>query len=428
MYDESHLSTGHSRSLFALLAVAIILALTLGKPLLEELGIPYSSPGGALVWRFHLSSYVILLAVGIAILRTANPGLYVVRRFSDQPLLMAYLVVVVLTATILLRNGPSGLAYIVDALIMPALLALLLVEIAPRDRARLFVLVMLLILANSVIAVGEAAMRIRLIEFPIDMDNPFRATALLGHPLNNALITTPAILFAAGFGRLPIGRLALVLLFAAAMLAFGGRAAAAASSGFLLLLLVSSAFGHLRRGTMPLQNLIAIPLALLIVPMVVTTLWFTPGLAARLQEKLFFDPSAQTRVNVFKLFDVATTKELYFGVSGRTVADLTEFIPYLNTIENFWVFLILQMGVVMFVPFALALACFLLHLFRRTTLIGRFAIVVFMLVASTNNSLTSKTAALSVLAVLVLCAPDYERWLEARRHAAEPRDLAHGAT
>ena len=291
-----------------------------------------------------------------------------------------------------LRNGAAGLAYFVDTLIGPAVLVLLLADISPVNRSRLFKLVILLVLANALIAVGEAVTRTHVvIDTVFDFTSPFRATALLGHPLNNALISAPVMLFAAGFGRLPTSRLAAVLLLVAAMLAFGGRAATALSAVFIALMLGAFALRQLRRGTMPLQSLIAIPLIVIFAPLSIGVLWFTTNIAERLQSKLFFDSSARARVNLFNVFDFVSTSEIWFGVTGRAVVALTEFIPNSKTIENFWVFMILQMGVLMFVPYLAGLLGFLAHLWRRTTATGRFAIVLFMLVASTNNSLTSKT-------------------------------------
>ena len=428
MYAESHPSYGHSRLLFVLVAVATVLFLTVGKPLLISMGIPYSSPGGSFIVKLHASTYVTLLALGFAMFRRGGPLVYLVRRIVDRRLVVIYLIIVTLIAAILfLRNGAAGLAYIIDALIVPGVLALLLADISPANRSRLFRLVILLVLANALIAIGEAATRTHVVRPIFDFTSPFRANALLGHPLNNALITAPVMLFATGFGRLAAGRLAAVMLLVAAMLAFGGRAAAALAAVFVALMLAVFMFQQLRQGRMPLQRLIAIPLLVLLVPVAVGVLWFSTNLAERLQTKLFFDPSAQTRVNLFNVFDFVSTSEIWFGVTGRAVADLTEFIPNSNTIENFWVFMILQMGVVMFVPYLAGLLGFLAHLWRRTTATGWFAIVLFMLVASTNNSLASKTPALAVVVLLTACARDYEQRLAARHHAVPADDLAFGA-
>lgn len=423
MYAESHPSYGHSRLLFVLVAVATVLFLTVGKPLLQSMGIQYSSPGGSFIIKLHASTYVTLLALGVALFQRGGPLVYLIRRITDRRPVMIYLVIVTLIAAILfLRNGAAGLAYIIDTLIVPGVLALLLADISPANRSRLFRLVILLVLANALIAIGEAATRTHVVRPIFDFTSPFRANALLGHPLNNALITAPVMLFATGFGRL-----AAVMLLVAAMLAFGGRAAAALAAVFVALMLAIFMFQQLRQGRMPLQRLIAIPLLMLLVPVAVGVLWFSTNLAERLQTKLFFDSSAQARVNLFNVFDFVSTSEIWFGVTGRAVVELTEFIPKSNTIENFWVFMILQMGVVMFVPYLAGLLSFLGHLWRRTTATGRFAIVLFMLVASTNNSLTSKTPALAVLVLLTACARDYEQRPAARHHAVPADDLALGA-
>ena len=426
MYDELPASH-YSRSVFVLLALAVVLSLTLGKPLLASLGLPYSTPGGAFISKLHPSTYVTMLALFVAVFRRGSPLSFFVQRLIDRRPVMLYLVIVgLISAVLFLRSGAAGLAYIVDTLMVPALLALLLTEVSPANRARLFGLVVLLVLADGLIAIGESATRTLIIEPLIDLGREFRATALLGHPLNSSLISAPVILFATGFGRLSAGRLAAVLVLAAALMAFGGRAAAALAVVFLAVMLGTVVIRQLVRGRMPLQSLIAIPLILLIVPLAVSALWLTTDIAERLQNRLFFGPSAQARINLFNVFHFVTAKELWFGVSSRSVADLTEFIPNSNTIENFWVFMIVQMGIAMFVPYVAGMLAFLTHLYRRTTSTGRFAIALFMLVASTNNSLTSKTPALAVLVVLVVCAGDFEWRLAARRQPVPTDDLALG--
>src|SRR5207249_2378071 len=73
-------------------------------------------------------------------------------------------------------------------------------------------------------------------------------------------------------------------------------------------------------------------------------------------------------------------------------------------IENYWIYLLLQLGILKFVPFALALLWFLGWLARGRGLYVGLATLSFLVTSSGNNSLSSKTTAVGALVILVIGA------------------------
>lgn len=393
---------------FALASLGLILYLLLSDNLLVTWGIPYNVPRGAFPFKIHPGTYCI--ALGFVLLLRGNPWRRLGALFRLSPALTGLaLVTTVIMLYSAAKFGTSGSGFFIDTLLAPALLGLILLHAPVERRPRAFWIALALTALNALIGIGEAAVGDRLVPYMAG-DKPlveefFRATALGGHPLTNAL-RTAVLLFAVL--AVPGGlRWALVPLFAVALLAFGSRAALATSLTLL------SAWGALSfmRGMVSrnfdLRLALGIPLVALVVPAVVAVVALGLGLGERVFREFYWDTSAQSRLLAFHIFHFPTTEEFLWGMGPARIEwalDQLKGSTTLNDIENFWILLLLQVGLVPFVFLAGALLATLVSLARPGPLPVRLAALVFLMLASGSNSLATKTQSLAVLVAILIGA------------------------
>ena len=151
-------ATGVGPLLTGLIVTAVILTFLLSDQLLTQLGVPYVLRGGGTLAKIQPSTYLAVAAVLLALLLCGDP----VRLIADwtrlRPIYVGYIIVVVIITVYLLGlQGTSGLAFIADTLLRPALLALLLLLLEFRDRARLFSVLIGILALNSAIGILEVA-------------------------------------------------------------------------------------------------------------------------------------------------------------------------------------------------------------------------------------------------------------------------------
>ncbi len=417
----------------ALACLGLTLYLLLSDNLLVTLGIPYNVPQGAFPFKIHPGTYCI--ALGFVLLLRGNPWRRLVELFRLSPGLTS--LAVATTATMvyaLVRFGASGSGFFIDTLLAPALLGLILLRAPVAWRPSVFWIALSLLSLNAVIGIGEAATGARLVPY-LAGDQPlteefFRATALGGHPLSNALRTT-ILLFAALV--LPSGfRLALIPLLVIALLAFGSRTALATS---MLLLLAWGVVAFMRgmasRRFDPRLTL-GIALLALILPAAVGLAALHLGLGERVFREFYWDTSAQSRLLAFQIFDFPNPEEVLGGMGPARIEwalDLLRRTTTLNDIENFWILLLLQVGLVPFLFLAGSLLATVIGLARRGPAPVRLAALAFLVLASSNNSLATKSQNLAILVAVLIGATATVR-REARQGASssplDPRPLPAG--
>jgi hypothetical protein len=99
--------------------------------------------------------------------------------------------------------------------------------------------------------------------------------------------------------------------------------------------------------------------------------------------------------------------DLWFGVPITRIDSIALRVgidPRYEAIENFWLYLLLLLGIVGFALFLLGLGLLTWHLWRIATTPMRLGLVVYFLLASGANTLASKTVSLLLLAGAVQCA------------------------
>jgi hypothetical protein len=127
---------------------------------------------------------------------------------------------------------------------------------------------------------------------------------------------------------------------------------------------------------------------------------FDTKFGARLLEASLFDEgSAGVRLKVWSLLNDFNSYQLLFGINDRTIENTMQ-THSIDIIENFWLYWVFQFGLVFLIPLAIMLFYFLKNLLKNFKRFDKiFLIVVFLGVASTNNSLASDTAALLIFTI-----------------------------
>jgi hypothetical protein len=403
---------GYDRAALGLLVLSLLAYLGLSPALLTVLGIPYDAPYGSFVFKLHPGSYLLAMALALSLAGQGNPLTALLRRLAGQPWLGLYLLAMLASfAYSLLRYGASGSAFFIDTLMMPAAMALVLLRLDAARLRGLFRLLLIAVIANAGLGLAEAALQQHLVAYTVAggvpvIEDKFRATALLGHPLENALVTSIVLLASLDRPMAPLWRGALVAWLMLALLAFGGRTSFVLTTLALSAHAAWTALQGLRAGRYGYLQIVGAAIAMLLaLPLAMASVWRS-GLGARIFEGLYLDDSATVRLRIFSVFDYLDRFDLLFGISPAQIHALAARVGLnanLEAIENFWLFMLLQLGVFGFAVFALGLTCALWLLWRRAGSGGRWTLLVFLATASTTNSLASKTSALTLL-FAVLCS------------------------
>lgn len=391
-----------------MLWLGMLCALVLAPTALHALGQPYELPYGPLPAKLHPSTYLLSLALlfGLAARGNVLAALWAVLR--RRPLVGLYLVCMVYTGLwSLWRHGAGGAAFFVDTLWMPGL-ALLAMALQTRHRHRqLAWMVATVLVVNAVQALVEQRLGSTLIpQFAgrdgLVPDDYFRASALFGHPLNNALITAslmPVVWF------LPVAivwRGLGLLLLLLSMLSFGGRSSTVAVVLFYGALLTWAVVVQIASGKLRLRHVLVVVVCLLLGGAGLVGLVASTGLGERIFGNFTWDNSANVRLVALQALDHLDTVDLWAGVTPQRANQIAERIGLdlrYEAIENFWVALLMQVGLLGFVPFCIGLASGVAHIWRAANWPLRVGIVLFFVVGSGANTLAAKTVALLLLFV-----------------------------
>jgi hypothetical protein len=404
------------------LGLLTILLLTISPLALEGLGWQYDESGGSAIEKLHPATFLASLLVLAAAARRRNPLSMFAASAAAYPGLVVFVAanVLLIAHAILVAHLPFTMFF--DTFLLPAMLFLLLADVGERRGRPLALMVHALLVANSLLGIAEFLFGFRLTPLiiqGIDLEE-WRSSALLGHPLGNALLTgSYLVLLATGGARdLPaLLRPFAFLVCAAGMVVFGGRVATA----FVVLSLVFLGAKRLLAVLAGAQfNPASVLTGLIVVP-------FGGLMIAGLSDAGFFDQfisrlsdddgSAITRVNMFELFHYISWQDLLFGPDQSQIDTLKVHYGLEFGIESFWISMIFSHGLIASFAFFIGLFCFCREVVRATAPGGLAAFIYFFAVSSTSLSLSAKTPAFGVLVLMVmLLARPAPPMLAARRH------------
>jgi hypothetical protein len=314
---------------------------------------------------------------------------------------------------------------LIDTFLLALILALLIEGLDDRIARSLALMMVGIVAADAVLALVEVSTGWRLIHISVpegvtsdptrtdlvfdwraDLATDWRATALFGHPLENAMLMGAFLVCLASRGAAWLGsgvRLGLGVLALLALFAFGGRASLVFSGFFVVLLglaglarrlIAGRAFGFRGAGAI----LLILPLFAIALAAIGET-----GLFDRMAERFRADEgSAVARLTMWSLFDPIPWRDLVLAPDQAVVKTWQRLEGLEFGIESFWIGFVLTYGLVMSAVLIAGLAAFVVAVVRLSSH-GALAVFLFYFAgASTSTSLSSKTTSFAILTALVL--------------------------
>ena len=120
----------------------------------------------------------------------------------------------------------------------------------------------------------------------------------------------------------------------------------------------------------------------------------------------YVDDSARVRAQQWDILDLIDLQEVLYGTTREHVDLMANQIGLTSQgsgIENPWLLIFLNLGMINLIPFLVGLSMFLVYLARRGGWpLGWLLVCTYITIASTNNSLGVKTSDLSFLVAVVI--------------------------
>ncbi len=396
-------------ALFGLaLGLLVVLLMTISPLALIELGFAYDEAGGNALEKFHPATLLAAMLVLIAAAHAGNPIPWFLANATESRSLLPYLGVIVLLIVFSVRVVHLPFTPFFDTFVLPVMIYLLFKDMSDGRGHKLALLIHVLMMVNACIGIFEFASGLRLtpmVAGGILIEDDWRSTALLGHPLANASLTgCYLLLLSLGGGRdLPASlRMLAFLVNAAGMIVFGGRAATVLLI-VLLAVLAMTRLADILRGRQfspasVLKGLILVPVSGLIMVAAAEA-----GFFDRFISRFFDDKgSAETRTEMFELFNHIPFGELLLAPDARQIETLQFHYGLDFGIESFWISFVLSYGLVASLVFFAALLAFSIDVMRRVGAGSPWAFVFFYGVASTSVSLSAKSPLLGVFTLMLL--------------------------
>ncbi len=390
-------------------AAIVVLLLTISPLALVDFDWHYYDTGGSFLDKFHPATLLAFALVGLPILTARNP-LSAAIDFADRNInLIPFVLAIMFTMVYAAQLFGHSITIFIETFLGAVAMFVLFSGIEESGRRRLALLVHALLFANAILAFYEVFSGFRLTPLVINgellLDEP-RATALLGHPLANAMVAGcyVTVLALGGAKDLPrLLRTPVFLVALASLVPFGGRAATATCLVTLFMIGAGNGFSILRGKRFNTDNLLA---ALLFVPICALGLITAHelGWLDTLLDRLVDDEgSAGTRIVMFELFDHFTFSELFFGINPDELMTWVRLHGLEYGIESFIVAFILHYGIFTAIAFMPNLFYFLYLLVGATgTRKTYFPIFYFIVVALASVSLSSKSPILSIIVMIIL--------------------------
>jgi len=305
-------------------------------------------------------------------------------------------------------DGRKGIATVFDTYLLAVAVALIAAALGPRDFIRAEKLIHVLLAANAALALVEYAIGHRFFPYRFDgaeLEWDMRSTGLSGHPLENAQLTCVYILMLLGGGAAsmpPALRAPAVLLQLAALVPFGGRTAMLLTLALMALWLLLR-FVHLLRGGR--MSLLAFAFAAMLVPVLALAI-------AAISAGGFFDVlllrfvddsgSAKTRVEMFEIFSQLSAHDILIGANPELIDSIRRSLGLELGIENPVVRFVLYQGAI-FTGFLFAgMTLFIVEITRRLRPGYGMALLAFVILINSYESISNKTVGLAQFIVLMI--------------------------
>jgi hypothetical protein len=387
-------------------ALAILTALTISPALLTHFKVQYVTAGGGFYEKLHPATYFVALALGLALLRNANPVEQAVRIFATSKAIPFYLLcwLFLLVQTIQLGRPFTG---IVDTFLLPPLIVLAVWQTPAWGRRSLAILIHLLIIVNIAIGYYEYFAGHRIIPLTLGtvlVVGEWRSAALLGHPLTASGLVAGYVLALILRPQLcpqPVLRVLLIFLSLGSLIVFGGRTSLVTTLLIIVLFAIFELFRRMRGDRVPLVALIAGVGILLAGAAALFTL-LDLGFFDKMLLRFSSDKgSAMARVAMLDLLSHLDWNEILFAPTVSRANALQSMLGLDYGIENFWIACIVQFGLVQTALITSALVAFFAMLLRRSSGAAWALLVLITVIAASSVSFSSKNIQLAQFVILI---------------------------
>jgi hypothetical protein len=227
----------------------------------------------------------------------------------------------------------------------------------------------------------------------------YRSSALYGHPLYNALMVSISMAFILISDLRPKYKFFLWGLGYAAILCFNARASIVGNALLLGLYLLHTSVANRK---VKFSTKIGIILLGIVIAAVAYKAIMSGLVGARLLNMgLMDEDSSQVRIDAVEFVSGLDMKTYLYGMSFNEFASLLRF-HHVEALENFWIEYLLRYGLVFLVPYVFFYFLFMRHELQRYSFFeSMFVCTAFILIASTNNSLSTSFVALLYFLVLI---------------------------
>ncbi|MEY8200681.1 MAG: VpsF family polysaccharide biosynthesis protein [Colwellia sp.] len=390
-----------NNAIFNVVILIVLTAFFLGAYLLENLGVQYVSEGGTPLLKIHVYSYLIMATVFICLLKFGIKGYVSALGEFKQAWLRAFGCIVFVILYGLYKQGMSGMAYLVDFIFTPLLFVPILLSLTNKQKHFVITLLAYLILFNACLAIVEFSFSYRLIAVEFTSFSHFRSTALLTHPLNNALITASLTMLLMDKTRLP----SIVYFFIVfiALFAFGGRGSTAIFLFAFALLTLPTIHTFFIKGVVMSKLRFALYQAGLCVAAfaAVIALTATP-IGDRILSKMYVDNSATARFKVFDFLERMSSNEFLFGASQSSRENI-KFFSDINVIENYLVGWIANFGLLGLLLLVAGVFLLPITMARRMDSKALLSMFILFFASITNNALSTKTITVLLMLTVITC-------------------------
>jgi len=315
-----------------------------------------------------------------------------------------FFVFFVLIFYLYLTNNTANIAVIPNSLLLAVIISSLFSSINQNYVKNSKKILLAFFIINSSLAILERIIQSNFFKYSgaVDQINlsflyAFRSTALQDHPLNNSLITSIIMSFILISDMKNKNKYALFTLGYASILCFNTRGSIIGWGILILIYLIKVLFWDKERVNVKIH---AFSLIFIIV-LFAFYLVFELNLGSRILDYGIVDESSLARVDIIKFLFSFNFIELLRGFSAEKLKS-TALLFDLNHLENFWVVYIFRFGIL----FTALLVYYFGKLFKKLSkgydkYSFLFVLLTFLLIASTNNSLSTNTIALSIFIILI---------------------------
>lgn len=389
--------------------LSVLALFLLSGQMLNLVGIPYDATGGNPLIKIHPASYLSMLALVAWIVADGGPSVFLGRTWRENPgLLVLFLAIGLLTFQVIVVQK-TPISQVTDNFVLTACLFAALVRLRPGEMKLFALVVQAILVVNSFLGYAEVLGGFRLTPLTVNGEVlawDWRATALLGHPLMNAMTTAVCLvslaLGAGPFRRTP--RLMLVLFHFGALFFFGGRTAIVLSAAALVAI-ASFGFARLVLGRRFSMAVVAVAILATTFLTIGAILAVDGGLIDKIIGRFVDDEgSAMARVAMLSIFRDMSWPEILFGPNFAAVKAMLPKIGTPLAIESAYIGFVAYYGGFVTLFFLMGLAAFFAELVRRFGPPVLMPLGIYFLISTAVSSFSTKSLELALLTTLIITA------------------------